>query len=148
MGTSLVVQCLRLHASNAGSVGSILVRELWSHMLCSAAKKRMKWAVKYKIRCCCLVAKSHPTLCDPMDCSLPGSSVRGIFQARILESGAIFFSRGSSQPRDRTWISCIFRGILYHWATWEAHVKYISKTSVRKKNIKYLNNFHIDYIWK
>ena len=42
------------------------------------------------------------TLCDPMDCSLPGSSVHGIFQARILEWIAISFSRGSSQPRDRT----------------------------------------------
>ena len=45
-----------------------------------------------------LVAQSCPTLCDPMDCSLPGSSVRGIFQARILQWGAIPFSRGSSQP--------------------------------------------------
>ena len=48
------------------------------------------------------VAQSCPTLCDPMDCSLPGSSVRGIFQAIVLEWIAIFFSRGSSQPRDGT----------------------------------------------
>ena len=48
-----------------------------------------------------------PTLCDPMDCSPPGSSVHGILQARILEWVAISFSRGSSQPRDRTWVSCI-----------------------------------------
>ena len=47
------------------------------------------------------------TLCDPMDCSLPGSSVHGIFQARVLEWVAISFSRGPSQPKDRTWISCI-----------------------------------------
>ena len=47
-----------------------------------------------------LVAKSGPTLCNPMDCSLPGSSVHGIFQARILEWVAICFSRGSAQPRD------------------------------------------------
>ena len=46
------------------------------------------------------VAQSCPTLCNPMDCSLPGSSVHGIFQARILEWVAIFFSRGSSQLRD------------------------------------------------
>ena len=46
------------------------------------------------------VTQSCPTLCDPMDCNLPGSSVRGIFQARVLEWGAISFSRGSSQPRD------------------------------------------------
>ena len=48
-----------------------------------------------------------PTLCDPMDCSLPGSSIHGILQARILEWAAIFFSRGSSQPRDRTRVSHI-----------------------------------------
>ena len=46
------------------------------------------------------VARSCPTLCDPGDCSLPGSSVHGIFQARVLEWVAISFSRGSSQPRD------------------------------------------------
>ena len=48
------------------------------------------------------VAQSCLTLCDPMDCSLPGSSVHGIFQARILEWVAVPSSRGSSQPRDRT----------------------------------------------
>ena len=47
------------------------------------------------------------TLCDPMDCSLSGFSVHGIFQARILEWVAIPFSRGSSQPRDQTQVSCI-----------------------------------------
>ena len=46
------------------------------------------------------VTQSCPTLCDPMDCSLPGSSVHGIFQAIVLEQAAISFSRGSSQPRD------------------------------------------------
>ena len=45
------------------------------------------------------VAQSCPTLCDPMDCSLPGSSVHGILQERVLEWVAISFSRGSSQPR-------------------------------------------------
>ena len=47
------------------------------------------------------------TLCDPMDCSPPGSSVHGILQARILEWFAISFSKGSSQPRDRTCVSCL-----------------------------------------
>ena len=51
-------------------------------------------------------AQSWPTLCDPVYCSPPGSSVRGILQARILEWLAIS-SRGSSPPRARTWISCI-----------------------------------------
>ena len=52
------------------------------------------------------VTQSCPTLCDPMDCSLPGSSVHGIFQARVLEWVVISFSRGSSQPRDQTQVSC------------------------------------------
>ena len=51
------------------------------------------------------VAQSCPTLCDPVDCSPPGSSVHGILQARILEWVAISFSRGSSHPRDRTHVS-------------------------------------------
>ena len=54
-----------------------------------------------------LITQSCPALCDPMDCSPPGSSVGGILQARILEWVAISFSRGSSQPRARTWVSCI-----------------------------------------
>ena len=60
--------------------------------------------------------------CNPMDCSPPGSSVSGILQARILEWVVIPFSRGSSQPRDWTWVSCIScigSRILYHWASWE-----------------------------
>ena len=54
----------------------------------------------YKGRTWELVAQSNLTPCDLMDCSPPGSSVYGIFQARILEWVAISFSRGSSQPRD------------------------------------------------
>ena len=53
------------------------------------------------------IVQSCPTLCNPMDCSPPGSSVHGILQARILEGVAIPFSRGSSQPRDQTQVSCI-----------------------------------------
>ena len=53
------------------------------------------------------VAQSCPTLCNPMDCSLPGFSVHGIFQARVLEWVAMSFSRGSSQPRDWTRVSRI-----------------------------------------
>ena len=51
------------------------------------------------------VAQSCRTLCNPMNCSLPGSSVHGIFQARVLEWVAISFSRGSSHPRDWSWVS-------------------------------------------
>ena len=53
------------------------------------------------------VAQSCPTLCNPVDGNPPGSSVRGILQARTLEMAAISSSRGSSQPRDRTQVSCI-----------------------------------------
>ena len=61
-----------------------------------------------------LVAQSCLTLCNPMYCSLPGSFVHGILQARILEWIAIPFSRESSQPRDQTPVSCTGRRILYH----------------------------------
>ena len=60
--------------------------------------------------------QSYPTLCDPIDGSLPGTPVHGISQARILERVVISFSRGSSRPRDRTcisYVSCIGRQILY-----------------------------------
>ena len=56
--------------------------------------------------CRSLVAQSCPTLCDPVDCSPPGSSVPGILQARMLERVAISFPRGSSRPRDQTHICC------------------------------------------
>ena len=60
------------------------------------------------------VAQFCLTLCDPMDCSSPGSSGHGILQARILQWVAIAFSRGCSQLRDQTQVSCIGRRILYH----------------------------------
>ena len=66
----------------------------------------MKWSVQ-----------SCPTLCNPMDCSPPDSSVYRIFQARILEWVAISFSRGSSQPRDRTQVSCTTGRFFINWAT-------------------------------
>ena len=74
----------------------------------------------------CVHAKSlelHPTLCDPMDYSLPGSSVHGFLQARIQEGVAMPSSKGSSKPRNRTHISCgscIAGGFFYCWATREA----------------------------
>ena len=74
----------------------------------------------------CMHAKSLqscPTLCNTMDCSLPGSSVHGILQTKILERIVMPFSRGSSWPEDHTHISCGFCitvKILYHWVTGEA----------------------------
>ena len=75
---------------------------------------------------CCVRAKvlqSCPTLCNPMDHSPRGSPIHGILQARILEWVALSSSRGSSQPRDWTWVSsvsCIGRQVLYHRHPWEA----------------------------
>ena len=63
------------------------------------------------------VTQSCPTLCDPMDCSPPGSPVHGILPARILEWVAIAFSRGSSRPRDQTQVSCIAGRRFNLWAT-------------------------------
>ena len=68
-------------------------------------------------------AESCLTFCSPVDCSPSGSSVYAIFQARILDWGAISYSRGSSQPKDQTHIShisCIGRRVLDHCAAWEA----------------------------
>ena len=61
----------------------------------------------------CPVAQPCPTLRAPVDCSPPGSSVRGLLQARRLERVAVSSSRGSSQPRDGTPVSCTGRHVLY-----------------------------------
>ena len=67
------------------------------------------------------VAQSYLTLCDPMDCSLPHSSIQGIFQARVLEWVAVSFSRGSYWPRDQTWVSRIVGRCFIVWTIREAH---------------------------
>ena len=67
-----------------------------------------------------LVAQACPTLCDPVNRSLPGSSVHRIFQASILKWVAIPFSRGSSRPTDRTWVSCLTGRFFTVWAAREA----------------------------
>ena len=64
---------------------------------------------------CAQLLQSCPTLCDPMDCSLPDSFDYGIIQARILEWVANSFSRGSSQPRDRTQVSYIAGRLFNIW---------------------------------
>ena len=85
---------------------------------CPAPDAKDHWMVisHWKVK-----VKSRPTLSDPMDCSLPGSSVHGIFQARLLEQAASSFSMGSSQPRDGTQVSRIADTHLTIWATREAH---------------------------
>ena len=71
-----------------------------------------------------LVIQPCLTLCDPMDCSPPGSSVHGILQARILERGAMPSPRGSSQPRDETqflMLLALAGGFFTTGTTWEVH---------------------------
>ena len=73
-------------------------------------------------------AHPSPTLCDPIDCSLPGSSVHGILQARILEWVAIPFSGGSFQPRDWAQVSCIAERFFTIWNNRE-YIYYIKFSS-------------------
>ena len=88
--------------------------------------RRVWWATQsighnWECTHACSVAQLCLTLCKPMNCSPPGSSAHGIFQARILEQVAISYSRGSFQPRDQTHVSCVScigRWILYHRAPW------------------------------
>ena len=75
---------------------------------------------RHRHRYVCLLL-SHVWFCDPMDCSPPGLSVSGILQARILEWVAIPFFRGSSWPRDWTWVSCIAGEFFTTWATRETN---------------------------
>ena len=93
----------------------------------------------YKVKL--TVAQSCPTLCDPMDCSLPGSSVRGLLQARILEWVAVLLSRGSSQPRGGTQVSHIAGRFFTSWATREARQRVCVNT-------KFLINFptHLSHL--
>ena len=74
------------------------------------------------------------TLCDPMDCSLPGFCIHGIFQARVLQWAAISFSRRSSQPRDWTWVSCTADRCFTIWATREAQKRWLTVCQVKHRN--------------
>ena len=81
--------------------------------------KKEKWS-QLITKCISLCAKSVqwcPTVCGPMDCSPLGSSVHGILQARLLEWVAMPSSRGSSWPRDQTWVSHIAGRFFTVWAT-------------------------------
>ena len=92
-----------------------------------------------------LVTHSCPALCDPMDSSPAGSSVHGILQARIPEWVAIAFSRGTSQPRDRTWVSCISGRFFTIWATRKAHGIFRSQIfqSIREHRYHQIQASHV-----
>ena len=92
-----------------------------------------------------LVAQLCLTLFDPMDCSPLGCSVHGLSQARILEWVAVPFSRGSSQPRDWTQISCFVGRFFTAWTTREAkisHALWPKKQNIKQK--QYCNKFSKD----
>ena len=93
---------------------------MFSEIMLRNLERRQRWPTfergrKVKV----LVTQSGPILCDPMSCSPPGSSVHGIFQAGILEWVASPFSRGSSQPRNWTQVSCIAGRFFTVWNTRE-----------------------------
>ena len=88
--------------------------ETWQYALVKSQRNK-KSEPSYKLSMSTKSLQSCPTLCTPMDCSPPGSSVHGILQARILE-GVFPSSRGSNRPRGLTsisYISCIRRQVLY-----------------------------------
>ena len=89
-------------------------------------KKKVNWKIYshgFVNFCCHLVTQLCLSLCNPMDCSLPGSSVHGILQVRILEWVAVYFSRWIFWTRGSNphllQVSCIGRQILYYWASRE-----------------------------
>ena len=96
-----------------------------------------------------LVANSCPTLCDPMDCSPPGSSVHGISQSWILEWVAISSSRGSSRPRNQTRVPCPAGRFFTVWATREAQfhpeLPLSLPSVVLSKPRKTFDSFHISH---
>ena len=79
----------------------------WKTTLCFHIRQTLNVRLSFIfLTCVCVLIQSCLPLCDPMDCSPPGSSIHGILQARILEWVAIPFTKGSSQTRDQTWVSC------------------------------------------
>ena len=94
------------------------------------------------------MTQSCPTLCNPMDCSRPGSSIHGIFQARILEWVAVAFSKVSSQPRDWAPVSCIAGRLFFIiWATEESICQnpYINIMFPLRISFTYFILLHIHY---
>ena len=93
-----------------------------------------------KVKAKVLVTQSCLTLWNPMDCSLPGSSVHGILQARIQEWVAISYSRGSSWPRDLTHFFCTAGRFFTVWATREVNTVMVVYKSLLSQVEKFLNN--------
>ena len=109
---------------SVSNLAVLRVSDCGAYCLCPFTLKSLTWKVKWmniflgifqvnsSLKVKVLVAQSCPTLCDPRDCSPPGTSAHGIFQPIILEWVAILFSMGSSQPRYWTQVSCSSRQTL------------------------------------
>ena len=117
VGCHFLLQCMKVKSGSEVAQSCPTLRDPMDCSLLGSSTRGI-----FQARVPELDVMSCPILCNAMDCSPPGSSVRGSLQARIPEWVAISFSRGSSWPRDRTWISCIDKRILYHWATREAQI--------------------------
>ena len=107
------------------SVASVILES--EHVLQVLPSERLDWSICHWQYVDVLLPESEvtqlcPTLCDPEDCSSPGSSIHGVLQARILEWVAISFSRGSSWLRDRTQVSRITGRRFNLWATREVPI--------------------------
>ena len=124
-GKECVCVCVCVCISNYSSITVVWKKEGGFVVLCVCAK----------------LLQLCPTLCDPVDCSPPGSSVHGILQARILEWVAVPSSRGSSWPRDQTcvsYVSCIHTQVLYHYCHLEStffDFRYLLLTGARCKEL-------------
>ena len=95
----------------------------------------------YYVCVCVWVTQLCLTLCGLMDYSPPGSSVRGILQARILKWIAISISRGSSWPRDWIWVSCIADRFFAVWATKEVDNKLTNQPKQRNNRNFFLSEY-------
>ena len=105
---------------------------------------RLRWCSSESCMLCAQVASVMSDSYEPTDCSLSGSSVHGILQARMLEWVAIPFSRGSSRPRDQThisYVSCIGKQVLYHWCHLGS-----PKITLSLMIIKLVEVIHGDYV--
>ena len=92
-----------------------------------------------------LIAQTCPTLCDPMDCSLPDSPVHGICQARTLEWVAIPFSRGSTLSRNQTGVSLPASRFFTFWATRDDNVNITQTVRIKKDNVHEVINYNVLY---
>ena len=120
---SPIVKWLILHYVNFTSIKTKENKSLQqAHNLRVLHKKTL---VRIHRCVCAKLLQSCPTLCDPVDCNPPGSSVHGILQARVLEQVAIYSSKGSSQPRDSTHVSR-----LVHWQAGSLRLASLGKPGI------------------